>query len=150
MWNPIQTHQDILRLLVDTEQFHDSCIKEIKYLSGAFVDNSLAMHPINSLRKLSILIQRQSNFLSTIEIEFGGLIYFYLSPVDERFSCEILDGDMCLHNGCIYWGDCGKIFPEETENYPGTLICAESCRWRVVNNGLGNAAFYKTEDGTEP
>lgn len=50
--------------------FHDSCIKEMKYVSGAYVMDDLSMHPINEKRNISVLIQRQFENPSVIEMEF--------------------------------------------------------------------------------
>lgn len=39
--------------------FHDSCIKEIKYVSGCYVDRERSMQPINSIRKVEVVFQSQ-------------------------------------------------------------------------------------------
>lgn len=55
--------------------FHDSCLKEMKYISGAYVDEELSMLPVNSKRMLSVIIQRQFENPSAIELQFVGLKY---------------------------------------------------------------------------
>ena len=48
MWNEITTAEDIVNFMNMFGYFHDSCIKEIKYVNGAFVNEDLGMHPINN------------------------------------------------------------------------------------------------------
>ena len=84
MWNSISSEQDLSILMSTVCAFHDSCIKEIKYTSGAYVDNDLTMYPVNDLRALKMIIQRQFDNPSAIELEFLGLKYFRLSPCDEQ------------------------------------------------------------------
>ena len=52
-------NNDIEKFMKRICYFHDSCIKELKYLSGAFVDEDLAMYPVNDRRILKVAIQRQ-------------------------------------------------------------------------------------------
>ena len=55
MWNEISTDDDVLKLMEAVCFFHDSCIKEMSYVSGAYVDVNLSMYPLNSLRVLRCL-----------------------------------------------------------------------------------------------
>ena len=59
MWNDIANENDLIKFMDAMYGFHDSCIKEIKYISGAYVNEKLSMSPINSQRILSVIIQRQ-------------------------------------------------------------------------------------------
>ncbi len=43
-WVPIRTTNDIAELMEDYGGFHDSCIVSANYVSGAHVDERLAMH----------------------------------------------------------------------------------------------------------
>ncbi len=38
MWETIHTSVEILKFMENVCYFHDSCIKEISYISGAYVD----------------------------------------------------------------------------------------------------------------
>ena len=53
--------------------FHDSCIKELKYVSGAYIEEDLSMYPLNDKRILNIIIQCQFEDVSMIEMQFIGL-----------------------------------------------------------------------------
>lgn len=144
MWNSISNEQDITILMKTVSAFHDSCIKEMKYISGAYVDNDLTMYPVNDLRVLKMIIQRQFDNPSVIELEFSGLKYFRLSPCDEQYTCELHDATMLLKDGCVFWCDCGGLTAAELEQYSGTTVCASKVRWRVVNEYIGAKEIYKS------
>lgn len=146
MWHEIKNNDDIKNLMERVWEFHDSCIKEIKYTSGAYVQENLAMRPINESRILKVLIQRQFKDMPVIELEFAGLKYLKLLPNDDNYTCEILDSTLIMKDNDIYWCDCGG-FSEinlETENV-NTIICASKLRWRAVDNALGTEEFYSSD-----
>ena len=59
MWNRIQNQAEADAFLERIGNFHDSCIKELSYVSGAYVDDDLSMHPVNEQRVLRLILQRQ-------------------------------------------------------------------------------------------
>ena len=142
MWEIIHTNNEILKFMENVCYFHDSCIKEISYISGAYVGENLSMHPLNDRRVLRVIIQRQYEKNSMIEMEFQGLKHLKLFPVDESYTCEILDSTMIMKDGNIYWCDCGNVSESDIDDYTGTLICASGFRWRSVENHMGEKPFY--------
>ena len=142
MWNEIKSDSDVLDLMNGFCYFHDSCIKEIKYISGANVNEDLSMYPTNDLRRLSIIIQRQFEENPVMELEFSGLNYIKLFPADENHTCEILDATIILKSDCIYWCDCGKIKEEDLARYQGITVCASKLRWRIVEGCIGSKEVY--------
>ena len=144
MWNTVNNEQELAKFMNKVSNFHDSCIKEVKYLSGAYVDARLEMYPINECRMLSVIIQRQFSDISMIEMLFEGLKHLRLSPVDDQYTCEILDATMFFKDDYIYWYDSGSLSEAELENYSGTMICAEKFRWRPIENEMGEKEFYKS------
>lgn len=142
MWNEIITDEDLTVFVNMFYNFHDSCIKEIKYTSGAYVNESLAMSPINKKRVLSVVIQRQFEETSMIEMEFSGLKHLILSPVDDGFTCEILNTTFSLKNNNFHWcdSDCFEVI--DLVNFSGTLICASKLRWRKIDGCLGENDFF--------
>lgn len=46
MWNEIRSEQDIRDFMDKVYALHDSCIKEMHYVSGASVDADLRMYPL--------------------------------------------------------------------------------------------------------
>lgn len=142
MWNEIVNENDLKNFMDIHFGFHDSCLKEFKYISGAYANEDLSMHPINDQRILKIIIQRQFEKHSAIELEFMGLKYLKIYPCDEKYTCEILDVTMILKEDCIYWCDCGGLTEFDLDNYKGTIICASKVRWRPLENCMGNKEFY--------
>jgi len=141
MWHNIQSEVDIESLMKIFGDFHDSCLKELVYISGAFVDENLSMHPINEQRVLKIVFQRQYSNPCVIEVEFSGIKKMNLSPCDENHTCEIHGATFFIKNSNLYWGDSSDI--QEMSSYDGTWICASGTRWRIADEYLGNQEIYK-------
>ena len=144
MWNDIANENDLKNFMDAMYGFHDSCIKEIKYISGAYVNEKLSMSPVNSQRILSVIIQRQFENPSVVEMQFVWLKYLKLFPNDENYTCEILDATMIFKEDCIYWCDCGGLSVKDVESYTGTTICASKVRWRAVDEYIGPNEIYVT------
>lgn len=142
MWMEIFNEKDLKEFMDKVGFFHDSCIKEIKYSSGAYVNENLSMHAVNDQRILSVIIQRQYKNNSMFEMEFRGLKYLKLFPSDDQYTCEILDSTMIIKEDCIYWCDCGEVSEADIDNYEGTLICASALRWRPIEKCLGPRKFF--------
>lgn len=143
MWKQIENQQALQSFLKEMDNFHDCCIKELKYISGAYVAEDLSMNPINDRRVVSVVVQRQWEENAMIEMEFLGLSFLRLCPVDENYTCEITGATMCFHEGMVYWCDCEGVTASDFARYPGTIFCAKEFRWRAVENHLGEAAFYR-------
>ena len=144
MWNEIANEKDLNSFMDTVCGFHDSCLKELKYISGAYVNEELSMLPINNQRVLSMFIQRQFKNPSVVEMQFVGLKYLKLFPNDENYTCEILDATMILKEDCIYWCDCGGLSVKDIESYAGTAICASKLRWRAADEYIGPNEIYAT------
>lgn len=144
MWKEINNDYDLENFMNKIYFFHDSCIKEMKYLSGAYVNEELGMYPVNDRRILKIILQRQFADISMIEMEFEGLKCLKLFPADDRYTCEILDSTMILKDDCVYWCDCGGLSEADLDNYSGTMICASKFRWRSIENCMGQKEFYRS------
>lgn len=142
MWHEIIDENDLADFMDKICSFHDSCIKEMKYLSGAYVDDRLSMYPVNDRRILSVIFQRQFKDIPMIEVEFVGMKYLKLFPFNDTYTCEIQDSTMIMKDDCIYWCDCGGVSASGLDDYDGTVICASKVRWRCVDNCMGQKEFY--------
>ena len=142
MWERINTDEEIQRFMQKVGNFHDSCIKEMSYISGSYVSDDLSMYSVNDQRVLRVVIQRQKEEDSMIELEFQGLKYLNLSPVDENYTCEMIDSTLIKKDGYFYWCDSGNISESEIDDYAGTLICASKLKWRSIKNHMGKKVFY--------
>lgn len=144
MWQEISTDKDLHHFMEKVCFFHDSCIKEIKYTSGAYVNSDLTMHPLNDRRILRVIIQRQFEDNSMIELEFAGLNFLKLFPINDEYTCEILNSTMFFKNGFINWCDNENLSETDVENFQGTMICASKFRWRTIKNHMGPADYYSS------
>lgn len=142
MWNDITNQSDLEDFMNLFGGFHDSCIKEFKYISGAFVDEDLSMYPTNDMRSLRIIFQRQYDNPAVIEMEFTGLRKLVVCPLDENYTCEILDATMILNDNGVYWYDSYGLTDNDLINYKGTLICSSKVRWRVADEYIGGKEIY--------
>ena len=131
-WNEITSAQALAELAALTGRFHDGCVKELRYVSGAYVAPDLSMAPLNDRRVLRMIVQCQSREHPVIELEFSGLKTLTLSPVGTDYTCEISEAIMRMEDGCFYWSDGGD-----------TTVCAEKLRWRLLGEDcLGDREFY--------
>ncbi len=122
MWNEIVNNETLKEFNEKLSYFHDSCIKEIYYLSGAYVDENLEMYPINDCRILRVIIQCQNEDEPMIEMEFQDLKYLKLFPIDPHYKCEILDSTILLNNCASH----SRYFSDELDAqifYPKENIC---------------------------
>lgn len=142
MWNEIIDDNTCTEFMKDVDYFHDSCIKELKYYSGAYVDENLSMHPINDCRTLNVIIQRQYEKKSMIEMKFEGVQYLKIFPIDDKYSCEILGATIIFKDDSLYWCDCDGLTEDDIRDYEGTLVCASKLKWRFIENCMGKAEFY--------
>ena len=147
MWNEIKTQAQADAFMEGIYAFHDSCIKEMSYLSGAYVDADLSMRPINEQRVLRVLLQRQFEAPSMIELVFVGLKLLKLPPADGTCTCEILEATLLVEPDRVLWYDWDGMTPQDMLTYEGTVICAEKVVWRPVEGFMGNDPFYLPADG---
>lgn len=129
MFKDIRTQKDVKEFMQKVCYFHDSCIKEMKYVSGAYVNKDGWMYPINDKRILSVLIQTPIKGMYDVELEFSELEYLKLFPLID-YTCEILGASIFLKDGCFIFCENSDIPIEDIEEYEGTVICAKKLRWR--------------------
>ena len=145
MWKTITTNDEIIQFMETVCYFHDSCLKEMSYLSGAYVNENFSMFPLNNRRILRVVLQRQCEKFSMIEMEFYGLKTLKLFPIDESCTCEIANSTMIIKDKNIYWCDCNDLSRTHSDDFAGVLICASSLRWRSIENHMGEKAFYHSD-----
>ena len=132
-WNEILNEQALAEFAALTGHFHDGCVKELRYVSGAYVAPNLNMFPLNDRRVLRMVIQCQSKEHPVIELEFAGLKSLSLSPVGTDYTCEISKAVMRMEDGCFCWRDDGE-----------TTVRAEKVRWRLLGEDcLGDKEIYR-------
>ncbi len=128
MFKSVDSLSDIKELMEMVCYFHDSCIKEMHYVSGAYMDKK-GMYPLNDKRILRIIIQTPINGIDDVELEFSELEYLKLFPLID-YTCEIFGASIFLKDSCFIFCENDDIPLEDIEEYEGTVICAKKLRWR--------------------
>ena len=141
MWKDVSCKDEIVILLNETNHFHDSCIKEIYYVSGAYVDTDYGMYPVNDKRQLHLFVQLQIEEKSTIELVFSEVSSIRLNPVSQDYTCEISGATIIEEDGLIYWVDDYDQSIETVNDYTGTVICARHLKYRFLDI-KGNKNIY--------
>lgn len=109
MLKEIKTEKDIEELMKAYENFHDSCVVNIKYESGLKVNEDSAMEfpKTGEGHKMTVTFQSQI-VAKTLELYFKGVRRFYLSALTDNYTNEIFEGKICFINGdkkLILWSD---------------------------------------------
>ena len=138
----IKKDDDIEKLMREFNYFHDSCIKEIKYCSGGYVDDKGAMYPFNSERSVNVIFQSQNANTRVIEMKFEKIKKLNLVPRDEEYDCIIYDASIKKVNDLFYWSESGDFKLEDVGEEDGTWISAENISWRPLENACGNKKIY--------
>jgi hypothetical protein len=145
-WFEINNKDDAQNLLIKFGGFHDGCLKELKYISGEYVYKELSMMAVNSLRKLSIIFQRQWENPSAIEMIFEGLVRINLVPSIPNNDGIIYDAYFDVVDNLIYWAETNEFNISEIDSNPYyrqiTWIIAEKARWRIANEYIGDEEVY--------
>lgn len=138
IWNCIKDTKDIEYLLNIYCNFHDTCICNLKYISGAEVDNEGAMQCGDSEdSKLNIIFQSQM-VRKTLELQFIGLRRINLIGYQENYFCDIFSCYLSLYNGYIVWADTEYFNPESPcenkllDESMTSFIVADGLKWRFI------------------
>lgn len=138
----IDNDEDMINLMQEFGYFHDSCIKEIKYVSGGYVGRDYAMNPFNSKRNLCVIFQRQSEESSVIELVFEELIKLNLEPSNGDYDCIIFEASLKRVNGIFYWCEWENFSLSDLDNVNGTWISSNKVKWRVLEDALGEEEIF--------
>lgn len=141
-YHPINDEEQLQGFLELIDYFHDSCIKEMHYISGGFVGDDLCVHPFDDIRTLSVIFQRQYKPNSVIELVFEDLVSLNLIPRKKDYDCIILDSILEKVNGFYIWDEWGDTQSIPVDD-PGIRIVAKKLKWRALNNGLNEDIIFQ-------
>lgn len=141
MWTELITNQDIAIFLERINYFVDSCIKEIKYVSGSYSEKGTTLYATNDIRDVYILFHSISGCYQTFEIRFSRIHKLVLEPYGDEQDSVIYDTTLIKKDNLFYWFDYKE---EDIYNFTpkGTAVIAEKVSWRTINNSLGKEDFY--------
>lgn len=127
-WRYIETQQDIEFILEQTSSFHDSVLKDLNYISGAYVDEKNSMYCSDSERRVTIHFESQ--WCRPIEMIFEGVTALNLRPSSDNYSSNIYGATLLLQNASVFF--CDDTINDIDELYIGTWVKAYSLRWRFA------------------
>ncbi|MCL2425178.1 MAG: hypothetical protein FWD05_02460 [Oscillospiraceae bacterium] len=125
----INDYKDVEKLMKEFCYFHDSCIKEIAYTSGSYVNNDKTMRPINDERRVSIILQSQISEHRTIELCFELIEKLNLQPKGEGFESVIYGASLVANDELFYWSDWEGLNIKNISEESGTWISAKKVKW---------------------
>lgn len=131
-WNYVETQSDADLLMEQTCNLHDSVIKEIYYISGAYVDSNKAMQPTDDLRRVTVKIQSQQ--CDDVEMIFEGVTALNLRPALDNYTADIFGASLIVKDASVFF--CDECLEGIDTSYKGTWILAYSLKWRFVNNKI--------------
>ncbi|GAA0084885.1 hypothetical protein UT300007_13240 [Clostridium sp. CTA-7] len=145
-WYEVKEQRDIDYLLKEYCGFHDSCLVELNYKSGAYVDKERSMcFGTSEERELHMIFQSQCTGIM-LELLFTNVKKFHVAGWQEYYSCDIFDcyleirNDLIMgrDNNLIVWADTEGFNPkEEVERYilneqMTTYVIAANLKWRYL------------------
>ena len=141
MWTKINTSEDIAFLLEKVNYLVDSCVKEMRYISGSYSENGETLCATNSKRDLYILFHSISENYKTLEIKFSGIRKLILEPYTDEKESVIYDTSLVKKDNLFYWFDYSEA---DVSNFvpSGTVVVAEQISWRIIEDALGKEEFY--------
>jgi hypothetical protein len=162
MWSELDSPTAIDRLIVEFGGFHDACLREISVATETFVGEGLAMScPPNLDTSVLLFFQRQAGSVSGIEISCREVTGLHFKPSPEGCDSIIMRGAIGLAQGMVrlavnFVAGPLKAAPNsrtfiEARSFeqPDLEVTARSMVWRPLENSLGKARRYRTQEQGE-
>ena len=141
-WYEIHSEQDAKALLDAFGWFHDGCIKELHVSTEYYVSPELGMAvSMGDDCTIRMLVQRQFNSPSAIELVFSGVTYFRLTR-PTNYDSIIFEATIIVVNGKVYWADVGGWTLEKRSAEDCTLVEASQLIWRDASDWMGPDMRY--------
>lgn len=127
MWNEIKSQEDIDLFMKQVLSFHDSCIRETRYISGTYIDKDGAMvMNTNPFMYIKFDTQRSSNF-TWFEFELGGIDNFSIK-INLNSTLDIYSATFFKKNDWFYWYS--DEYADENSEY---MFRCQTIRWRILS-----------------
>ena len=143
-WKVIQSDADSKDLLDNYGGFHDTCLVELNYRSGAYVNrqNAMIFEPAECFC-IQMIFNSQWH-KKPLELCFHGVRKFHIAGFQDNYYCEILDCHLAFHSELIagrnekliVWADVSGFSPtcyseDRLLKEPMTsFVVASSLKWR--------------------
>lgn len=135
MWNELITKKDVVLFNQELSFFHDSCLKELCFSTGGFVDEDLSMNVLsNPIARL--VFQRQYKDISAFEMEFRDVIKINIQPVSENEGVDIIQTKLYYDGDVFFWSENDYEY-SECDSCRRIWIAARKVRWKSLDNSMG-------------
>lgn len=135
-WIEIKSDADVQRLNETYNNFEDSYIVRMEYISGDYVDKEYCGHMVQT-NDLKVLFQRLDNDPFSIELWFKNTkrLSFVFANLTDNCMSDILYAKVCKNDKSFFWTVWDEFDPTNEEHILGTtLIEAYGLKWRIVEN----------------
>lgn len=146
-WNEIKTLDDIDQLLKAYGGFHDSCLVEIDFSTGSYVDEKKYMCFGTEKQKELHMVFHSQWAEKPLELWFTGVRRFAITGWQDLYGSEILDCHLAVHTDLvdgkqvplIVWADDEyfepKHYKEESliEEPSVSYVIASGLKWRFMS-----------------
>lgn len=126
MWKEIKSEKDIELFMKEVVSFHDSCIREIYYNSGTYVNKNRGMI-INTNPTMYIRFDTQiSEQFIQFELELGKVDKYSMN-IDLQFTLEIYSATFLKKDNWFYWYS--DEYADEESVY---MFRCQTVKWRIL------------------
>ena len=137
-WNRIVTQSDAESLMEAFDGFHDGCLHELHLWTGYSVNPQFSMTcGIPDGLGVRILVQRQSDGLSAIELLFSGVRRINVVDRENRDSI-IYGATLLVRDKLIYWATDDRWTPDSPST-DETFVVARGLSWRDASEWMGES-----------
>lgn len=137
-YKELKTADDISEFMKLFNYFHDSCLKELKYVSGSYVNLDLTLSAFDSIRSINAIFHSQNHKLPAIEIVFSKVERLNLVPRLENYDSIILGAHLSLVEDSFYWAEFDDFDYQNADHFNGTWIKCKEIKWRKLDNSVSN------------
>lgn len=127
-WNYIEKQHDIDFIFAQTSGFHDSVLKGLNYVSGAYVDNDDQMHVTDSIKRLTMRFDSQ--WCNSIEMIFEGVVALNLRPAHDNSYAFLTSASLRMQDEIFFFADSHDAIDT---SYDGTWVESYGLRWRFCD-----------------
>jgi hypothetical protein len=130
--------------------FHDGCLREMHVWTGYSVGRNLSMDvPHEYELSARVLIQRQFESPSAIEMLFEQVVRINVVPPPENYDAIIYGATLLLRDGTFYWSPEEEWSPENVAASQ-TFLASNRVSWRDASDWMGSTLRYGPGTDTEP
>ena len=126
-WNYVTTQAEADSLLEQAEDFHDSVLVELRYISGSGKTDRGIRIP-DHIRQVTMLFH--SDWCPPLELVFEAVKALDLRPAGNNVRSALMEATLRVRDAAVFFCD-GDDEGNEAA-YPGTKILAYSLRWRFL------------------